>query len=42
MLKRLEKEMETINDIDLLLMTVFASITPSDCKAWIGSCGLYV
>ena len=41
MLKRLEKEMEAIDDIDTLLVAVFASITASDCKMWINSCGLF-
>ena len=39
MMKKMEKEMETINDIDTIIMTVY--ITESDCRSWIGSCGLY-
>lgn len=41
MLKRLEKEMEAMNDINTLVMTAFASITASECDAWISSCGLF-
>lgn len=41
MLKRLEKEMEAIDDIDTLLVAAFASITTSDCRMWINSCGLF-
>ena len=39
-IKAMESEMLMI-DIDTIILAAFASITQSDCQAWISSCGLY-
>ena len=40
MIKAMESEMITL-DIDTIILTAFASITQSDCQAWIQECNLY-
>jgi len=39
-IKSMESEMLLV-DIDTIILAAFATITPSDCQAWITSCGLY-
>ena len=41
MMKAMESEMEVINDIDTIVMTTFATITATDCEAWISGIGIY-
>ena len=41
MIKSMEVEMQTINDIETIVLAAFATITVSDCQAWIGSIGIY-
>lgn len=41
MLKAMESEMLVL-DIDTIILAAFASITQSDCQAWIRECGLYI
>ena len=40
-LKAMEAEMQTLQDIDTLLLAAFSLITPTDCCPWINSIGIY-
>lgn len=40
-IKSMEAEMHAINDIETIVLAAFATITASDCQAWINSIGIY-
>ena len=42
MIKSLEMEMQAIDDIETIVLSAFASITVSDCQAWIQSIDMYL
>ena len=41
MMKAMEVEMETIEDIDTIIYAAFSMITTSDCEGWISDSGIY-
>ena len=40
-IKSMEMEMQAINDIETIVLSAFATITPADCQGWINSIGIY-
>ena len=41
LIKSMETEMQAINDLETIVLAAFASITQTDCQAWINSIGIY-
>ena len=41
MMKAMETEMETIDDIDTIIYAAFSMITSSDCEGWVSDSGIY-
>ena len=41
LIKSMEREMQVINDLETIVLAAFASITSTDCQAWINSIGIY-
>jgi hypothetical protein len=33
--------MQAINDLETIVLSAFATITPTDCQQWINSIGIY-
>ena len=40
-MKAMEKDMQMINDIDIIVLAAFAAITKEDCQAWINKVDIY-
>ena len=40
-IKSMEMEMQAIYDIETIVLSAFATITPADCQGWINSIGIY-
>ena len=40
-MKSMEAEMQAINDLETIVLSAFATITPTDCQQWIHSIGIY-
>ena len=40
-IKSMESEMQAINDLETIVLSAFATITPTECQQWINSIGIY-
>ena len=40
-IKSMEAEMQSINDLETVVLAAFATITPANCQEWINSIGIH-
>ena len=40
-IQAMEGEMNSLNDIDTIVLAAFSCITSDDCRSWISSIGIY-
>ena len=41
LIQAMEMEVNSLNDIDTIVLAAFSCITSDDCKSWISSIGIY-
>ena len=42
MMKAMESEMLAVDDIDIIILHTFSTISVNDCQNWISNIGIYV